>query len=77
MYALFPWFLGVLERFSVSVLELASAKLSNGFDNILFSLVASSKAFPLGTNFNTSFQDYLRTLDIFYRLLTNRSVFLV
>ena len=76
MYALFPWFSGVLERSSVSVLELFSTKLSNGFGDILSSLVANNKAFPLGTNFITSFQDYLRTLDTVYRLLTNRSAFL-
>jgi hypothetical protein len=76
IYALFPWLLGVLGRFSVSVLELDSAKLSNGFSNFLSSLVASSKAFPLGTNFITSFQDHLRTLDAVYRLLANRSAFL-
>jgi hypothetical protein len=55
MYALFPWFSGVLGRSSVSVLELSSAKLSNGFSDILFSLVANNKAFPLGINFITSF----------------------
>jgi hypothetical protein len=78
MYALFPWFSGVLERssVSVSVLKLFSTKLSNGFGDILSSLVANNKAFPLGTNFITSFQDHLRTLDIVYRLLTNRSAFL-
>jgi len=76
MYALFPWFSGVLGRSSVSVLELFSAKLLNGFGDILSSLVANNKAFPLGTNFITSFQDHLRTLDTVYRLLTNRSAFL-
>jgi hypothetical protein len=76
IYALFPWFSGVLGRSSVSVLELFSAKLLNGFGDILSSLVANNKAFPLGTNFITSFQDHLRTLDTVYRLLTNRSAFL-
>jgi hypothetical protein len=76
MYALFPWFSGVLGRSFVFVLELSSAKLSNGFSDILFSLIANNKAFPLGTNFITSFQDHLRTLDAVYRLLTNRSAFL-
>ena len=76
IYALFPWFSGVLGRSSVSVLELFSAKLSNGFGDILSSLVARNKAFPLDTDFITSFQDHLRTLDTVYRLLTNRSAFL-
>src|SRR5450755_4038912 len=76
MYALFPWFSGVLERSSISILELFSAKLSNGFGDILSSLVARNKAFLLGTDFITSFQDHLRTLDTVYRLLTNRSAFL-
>jgi uncharacterized protein YidB (DUF937 family) len=77
IYALLPWFSGVLGRssISVSVLELFP-KLSNGFGDILSSLVANNKAFPLGTNFITSFQDHLRTLDTVYRLLTNRSAFL-
>src|SRR5450755_3291159 len=76
IYALFPWFSGVLERSSISVLELFSAKLSNRFGDILSSLIANNKTFPLGTNFITSFQDHLRTLDAVYRLLTNRSAFL-
>jgi hypothetical protein len=40
---------------SVSVLELFPAKLSNRFGDILSSLVANNKAFPLDTNFITSF----------------------
>src|SRR5450432_2476715 len=75
MYALFPLFSGVLERSSVSVLKLFSAKLSNRFSDILSSLVARNKAFPLDTDFITSFQDYLRTLNTVYRLLTNKSTF--
>jgi hypothetical protein len=57
IYALFPWFSGVLGRssISVSVLELFSIKLSNGFGDILSSLVANNKAFLLNTNFITSF----------------------
>jgi hypothetical protein len=55
MYALFPWFFGVLKRSSVSVLKLFSVKLSNRFGDILSSLVARNKAFPLGTDFIISF----------------------
>jgi hypothetical protein len=55
IYALFPWFSGVLERSSISVLELFSIKLSNRFSDILFSLVANNKAFFLDSNFITSF----------------------
>ena len=76
IYALFPQFSGVLERSSISVLKLFSIKLSNRFGDILSSLVANNKAFPLDSNFITSFQDHLRTLDAVYRLLTNRSAFL-
>jgi hypothetical protein len=76
IYALFPWFFGVLERSSISVLELFFVKFSNRFGDILSSLVANNKAFPLGINFIISFQDYLRILDAVYRLLTNRSAFL-